>query len=227
MGLVNEKLVLKSVYFSLLIQIVSGLIQLYAITFTIPMKYNIVLDVLKLETFVQFIEAAFYSWLAYGIYKLKDVTSKRYFDWMITTPIMLISTAAYLHFLNNKETNKKLKFKKFLLDYKDVLGKIFIFNALMLLFGYLAETKIISYLISIPIGFIFFFYTFHLLHENFAQHTEEGMKLFIFMFSIWSLYGVASVFSTNLKNLSYNILDIISKNFYGLFLFYKLWQIKL
>ena len=227
MGLISENLVLKSVYFSLIFQIVSGLIQLYAFTFTIPMKYNIVLDVLRLETIVQFIEATFYAWLAWGIYKLKDVTARRYFDWVFTTPLMLISTAAYLHFLNNKESNKQIEFKKFVIDYKDVLGKIFVFNSLMLLFGYLAERKFISYFVSIPIGFIFFFYSFYLLYDNFAQYTEEGMKLFIFMFTIWSLYGVVSVFSTNAKNFFYNVLDIIAKNFYGLFLFYKLFQFKI
>ena len=160
MGLISENLVLKSVYFSLFIQIITGLIQVYAVTFTIPKKYEIVYDTLKLETIVQFIEAAFYSWLAYGLYKLKDVTSKRYFDWVITTPLMLISTAAYLHFLNNKETNRELKFKKFILDYKDVLGKIFVFNALMLLFGYLAETKVITPFISNSCWFYFLFLHF-------------------------------------------------------------------
>ena len=83
MGLISENLVLKSVYFSLFIQIITGIIQLYAVTFTIPKKYEIVYDTLKLETIVQFIEAAFYSWLACGIYKLKNVTSKRYFDWRL------------------------------------------------------------------------------------------------------------------------------------------------
>ena len=41
------------------------------------------------------------------------------------------------------------------------------------------------------------------------------------MIIIWSLYGVAAMFPTIIKNIFYNILDIISKNFYGLYLFSK------
>ena len=48
-----------SVYFSLLVQVVAGIIQLYALIMVIPKKYNIVLDTLKLETIVQFVEAIF------------------------------------------------------------------------------------------------------------------------------------------------------------------------
>ena len=44
----------------------------------------------------------------------------------------------------------------------------------------------------------------------------------MFLISIWSLYGVAAVLPTIPKNLSYNVLDIISKNFYGLFIYYKI-----
>jgi bacteriorhodopsin len=39
------------------------------------------------------------------------------------------------------------------------------------------------------------------------------------MFVVWSLYGVAAVFDFTTKNISYNILDLFAKNFYGLFLY--------
>ena len=61
---------------------------------TIPKEHEILQSILATETIVQFIEAAFYMWLVYGIYKMKDVTSTRYFDWMITTPLMLLATHA-------------------------------------------------------------------------------------------------------------------------------------
>ena len=40
------------------------------------------------------------------------------------------------------------------------------------------------------------------------------------MFFVWSLYGVAALLGDKLKNISYNILDIFAKNFYGLFLYF-------
>jgi hypothetical protein len=38
------------------------------------------------------------------------------------------------------------------------------------------------------------------------------------------LYGVAAMFNSVWKNVSYNILDVFAKNFYGLFLSYLIYQ---
>ena len=139
--MVSAELVKKSVYLSLVIQVITGVIQLYPIFLDIPDKYKILQQTLGLETVVQFVEASFYAWLAYGIYKMKDVTAHRYFDWAITTPLMLLSTSIYLEYLKNKD----LKLTEFLEDNKNTIIKIFISNLLMLLFGYLGEIKYISY----------------------------------------------------------------------------------
>ena len=95
----------------------------------------------------------------------------------------------------------------------------------MLTFGYIGEQNILSKFISIPIGFVFFFKTFELIYNNYAIHSNLGVKLFYFMFIVWSLYGVAATFKPNEKNVSYNVLDIISKNFYGLFIYFQILQI--
>ena len=44
------------------------------------------------------------------------------------------------------------------------------------------------------------------------------------MACIWSLYGVAAMLPSNYKNFSYNILDIFSKNFYGLYIAYRIYE---
>ena len=49
--------------------------------------------------------------------------------------------------------------------------------------------------------------------------------LFKFLLGIWSLYGVAALLPVLAKNISYNVLDIIAKNFYGLFIYYKIKQV--
>ena len=46
------------------------------------------------------------------------------------------------------------------------------------------------------------------------------------MLSIWGLYGIAAMFNNNIKNTSYNLLDIVSKNFYALYLSYKIYNLK-
>ena len=45
------------------------------------------------------------------------------------------------------------------------------------------------------------------------------------MASIWSIYGIAALFNFKIKNAFYNILDIFSKNFYGLFLAYLVYSL--
>ena len=92
----------------------------------------------------------------------------------------------------------------------------------MLLFGYLGETNIMDKRISIPLGFVFFFLTFKLIYSEYAKYSINGKNLFYFIFIVWLLYGVAAVMPIKIKNISYNFLDIISKNFYGLFIYYKI-----
>ena len=219
--MISTALVKKSVYFSLFVQITTGIIQLYGIFLTLPKEHVILKSILATETIVQFIEAAFYVWLAYGLYKMKDVTSVRYFDWVITTPMMLLATIIYFKYL---ESTKILTFYGFLENNQTNILKIFGYNWLMLLFGYLGETKKIPLNIGVTVGFVFFALSFYTMYAEYVT-TPKAIQLFNFLLVVWSLYGVAAIMNTNLKNLMYNILDIISKNFYGLFIFYKILQV--
>ena len=219
--MISSSLVQKSVLFSLFVQITTGLIQLYALFISIPKEHQILQSILATETIVQFIEAVFYIWLAYGLYKMKDVTATRYFDWVITTPLMLLATIVYFKYL---EKEKLFTFFEFIENNKENIIKIFGLNWAMLLFGYLGETKKMNLMISVFIGFIFFGLLFNELYQKYVT-THEAEHLYTFLIIVWGLYGVAAVMSMNVKNLMYNILDIISKNFYGLFIFYKVLQV--
>ena len=95
----------------------------------------------------------------------------------------------------------------------------------MLLCGLLAETGKIDKKYGILLGFVFFIASFGVIYENYAKHTEGGIKLFSFLFIVWSLYGVSAMMPIVPKNTCYNILDIIAKNFYGLFIYYYITQI--
>ena len=225
--LFTKKLVEKTIWFSLLIQLITSIIPLHAFYIKIPENDKILRDILGLETIVQFIEMIFYIWIAYSVLNVNKMTSRRYTDWVITTPMMLLSTIMFMKYKETKDLDKKsLNTRDFLNDNKKNIFLIFGYNLLMLLFGYLGETNVISKYLSIPIGFIFFIKSFEIIYKNYANKTLHGEKLFLFLTIIWGLYGVAASFPVNMKNVSYNILDIISKNFYGLYIYYEIMKLK-
>jgi bacteriorhodopsin len=210
-----------TLYGSLSIQIVTLFFDLYALTKTVVPTYAIIQTLLQIEIVVQMIEFAFYVWYTYHFHSVSQATFYRYFDWMFTTPLMLFTTIIFYDYQSKPEEEKKsMTVTDFVKDnWKDIL-KIGVFNGFMLLFGYLYETKIISLMMSTVLGFIAFFGSFYTMYDSFASKTPLNTSLYTFMISVWSLYGVAATFSPALKNISYNILDIIAKNFYGIFLGY-------
>jgi len=209
-------------YSSLFIQLITGIFGIKGLSYKLDKKDEILKSALKLETLVQLIEFIFYLYLVYSIHNKilpNNITSIRYFDWAITTPTMLLSTIIYLKYIEEKEKNKTIELFDLLKSEKNNILKILVANWMMLLFGYLGEINVINIKYTTPIGFIFFAYVFKMLYSNYAVKTYQGLKLYWPMFIIWSLYGVAAVFDFNIKNTSYNILDIFAKNFYGMFLF--------
>ena len=231
-----KNILLYTVYISLLIQFLTGIFDIFIIF--LKKESNILLiKLLLLELLVQIIEGTFYIWLAYSFSNISNVTPKRYFDWFITTPTMLFITCVYLEYIriknHNKEIDNKLEnyedLKKeesptnlydIFLKYKSTFITIFLLNALMLIFGYLGEINVLPVNISVLLGFIPFIAYFIIIYNKFAKFTFEGKILFYVLFGIWTLYGISALFSYYFKNISYNILDIIAKNFFILFLGY-------
>jgi bacteriorhodopsin len=208
---------------SLFIQIVTLVLNLFA--FLIPIdKWDFALkEILGLETAVQIVELAFYTWYRQHIVtKVSDITQFRYYDWFVTTPTMLFSTAAYYGYLDNKESEQKEPFSvwSFFQQNANWVWLMFFMNALMLLFGYLQEIGMLSIVWSSILGYAGLLGSFGILYKQFVSKTPQQQGLFWFMFIAWSLYGIAAMLPSVQKNISYNILDIFAKNFYGLFLGY-------
>lgn len=212
-----------TIYFSLFVQIITTLISYDGLYYQLNDRDKILQDILSLEVVVQIIEASFYIWVMFALSNLESMTPRRYIDWVITTPTMLLSTIIFMKYQEYKETNKNvnIKFFDFLRDNQSNITKIFIYNALMLLFGFLGETNMIDKKISISIGFVFFYLSFNTIYNEYAKKSIEGTQLFKFLITVWGLYGIAAMLDVKTKNISYNLLDIISKNFYGLFIYYK------
>ena len=137
-------------------------------------------------------------------FKLEEIVPTRYIDWMITTPLILLAVAL---FYNTRAGS---------IDYK-CFSIVIILNWLMLLFGYLGESKIISPLKGLSIGFIF--YALMLLYI-FYNIIPKGCSLVVFIIFavIWGGYGIAYMLEEEEKNIAYNILDITSKALFGVVL---------
>lgn len=222
-----QDIIRKSIYISLLVQIITTAISLDGLNYTLTEKDKVLKDILKLEAFVQFVETGFYVWIINSITNLDKVTPRRYLDWFITTPTMLISTIIFMKYADEKENNnQKITLWEFLKSDSESIKKIIILNFMMLIFGLLGELGYGNKYLMISIGFIFFYYLFKHIYEKYAIHSKIGYKLFVFLVIVWSMYGISAMMSLKYKNLCYNFLDIISKNFYGLFIYYKILQAK-
>jgi hypothetical protein len=207
---------------SIIVQIITGTIELGAIFIKVPTAYSLIRELLILELLVQAIEATFYFWLAYNFTKITNITPKRYIDWAITTPTMLITLMLYLIYLNKraKDETTELDFFSLLKDNSGTIIPVVILNWLMLLFGYLGEMKIIPVLFGIILGFIPFLIYYYMIYVNYVTENTSGYLLFWYFFFFWSLYGFVAVLPYYMKNSFYNILDLFAKNFFGLFLSY-------
>ena len=185
-------------------------------------------EVLGLETVVQFIEASFYIMFGFilpSLSSVMDIAIFRYADWFITTPMMLLSTLSFMDYIRRKEsptddpTTKEIPtLKSFITKHSNMIMMILMANATMLLMGYLHESGMIDVWTSTIFGFMAFAVVFYLMYKEFAHHHKINEYLWYYMCSTWSLYGVAAVFPNVAKNTMYNMLDIVSKNFYSVFL---------
>ena len=210
---------------SIIIQIITWFIDLYVLTIKYTGPLLLLKNLLWIEFAVQIVEGMFYFWMIQNFATIKNITQYRYYDWVITTPTMLFTYSMYLIYLKTVEShaNGSVKppeksFLEIVQENTPVLVPIAVLNTLMLWFGYLAEIGKISFEWGAVLGFLPFFAFFYLIYENYAKYTTIGQITFVYFIAVWGLYGVASLFSYNYKNITYNVLDLFSKNFFGVFL---------
>jgi bacteriorhodopsin len=208
---------------SLTVQFLVGIIDYKALKIEINSKDELLKDLLKVELIVQVVEFIFYVWLIYYFNKVsRNITPYRYLDWAITTPLMLITLAAYLN--HNGDTTARLS--DFLSNHTGSIIKIVILNAAMLLFGLIGELGFLTPSVSTMLGFIPFAINFKYIKDTFLPTSEDAFKNIMFYWFVffWALYGVFALTNYTIKNAGYNILDIFAKNFFGLFLAYIIWS---
>jgi len=119
---------------------------------------------------------------------LRSISLLRYNGWVITTPIMLVA----LCLLSN-------------IHSIPILTTIIVLDLIMLLFGYLGETKQINR-ITASLGFIPLLSIFYLLYINSKVNLIFGIYVLI-----WSGYGIAYYFDEKIKNICMSVFDAIAK----------------
>jgi hypothetical protein len=216
--------VYKSLLLSISTQVVTGIIEVIALLVKVPAKFLFLKQMLVLEVIVQFIEGSFYVYWFRNFKKIVNITPQRYLDWVVTTPTMLITLMFYLIYLKHKQDNTSDQLQFFDLFKKEfnTIITVLSLNWLMLLFGYLGEVKLIPVLLGVALGFIPFFIYYYIIYKKYALLSDEGLKIFYYFLIVWSAYGIVATLSYKIKNTLYNILDLFSKNFFGIFLTYLL-----
>jgi len=220
--------VYSSLITSVIIQIITGIIEFISIFIKVPLRFAFLKQMMWLEICVQVVEGLFYIYWLLNFKNILNITPKRYFDWMFTTPTMLINLIFYLIFLQNEDNNSSENLNFFSLFKKEfyTIITILLLNWAMLLFGYLGEISVIPILLSVSLGFIPFLIYYYIIYKKYAFQSDNGLKIFFYFFIFWSLYGLVAIFPYKLKNICYNFLDLFSKNFFGLFLSYLIFTNK-
>jgi bacteriorhodopsin len=168
-------------------------------------------NILNLETCISIVAAFFYGNFVAELEEsvdYKKINSTRYVDWAITTPIMLL--VLMLAFLYNNKGGA-LSFNKYLV--------VLVLNYLMLGFGYIGEIGMMNKYAANTFGFAAFASMYYYLHTNFLKgynNMDNKMLYGAFVF-LWALYGVFYFFDEVTRNVGYNVLDLFSKCFVGIF----------
>lgn len=195
----------------------------YDFDYTRYIKYSLVT-----ETCVNIIAGLTYSYIMVLLdgkgLTLNKVTPIRYIDWVLTTPLLLISFVLYLTYYDNESdddtTEKKPKFQ--------ALAYIIPLNFLMLLFGFLGETGKMDRMRALYLGFAAYAGMFYGIYDEYVKdNSYSGAATLYGVFAfVWFLYGMAYLLDTVAKNIVYNFLDVISKAGFGILIWLTTFDIK-
>ena len=165
---------------------------------------------LNLETCISIVALFFYGQFITKVtaptIDYKSMTTTRYTDWLITTNLMLLVLALFASFHSGRGVSAVLYLAMVTL------------NLVMLGAGYLGETGRMERSTAMITGFLafgalFWFAWFYLFR---GMKSVAAQALFWFYVVVWALYGIVYSWDEVSKNVSYNVLDLISKVLVGL-----------
>jgi len=243
---VSHAVVLLTTKISLAVQIATAFVGLQGLTYALPAPHSVLSHLLALETFVQFVELTFYAWFVYQ-FNLSTMALTRYADWFFTTPTMLLTTIMYFRYQSALRAGAEAEgfagpdepqpqpemtiqsigktIGDFIRKNKADVAIIFAANVFMLATGALGEIGALPLIPATLLGFGGLAVSFATIYRKFAKDTRVGRAMFAFLVTIWSAYGVAFLFPTAAKNITFNVLDVFAKHFFGVYLYVQVRRI--
>lgn len=179
-------------------------------------------SLLILEEVSQAIEFSYY-FIVSLILRYPLPTYSRYLDWFFSTPIMLVSAIGFMYYeelriATSSDSETVLTLTTLWNDkFRSSIISVVLLNAVMLIIGFMVEVQRIPpiYLITATIAFIGYYI---IILIDVGTVSSATISLWFYMFIVWGCYGIAATQPFGPKNISYNLLDILSKNVYGVFL---------
>jgi bacteriorhodopsin len=140
-----------------------------------------------------------------------NISKKRYFGWIFTTPVMLIVLCLVL--CNNINIKPNCL----------IIASIILLDEIMLYIGYQGENKMIDRNKACILGFIPFIIMFLIIYIYFikSQYNIFNLFLYITYLILWTIYGLVYLFDEEYKNIITNGLDVIAKGFIGVIISLK------
>ena len=138
------------------------------------------------------------------------ITTLRYIDWSITTPLLLTSFSLFL------ASGEKVK------NLGNFIVAVVFFDLIMILAGFLGAKNIINDVLAQIVGFGAYFMIFFLMYNKFFREVTLTMNIlfkqvfFYIMVFLWFIYGVIYNFSIVNRNIITNVLDCLAKGLFGL-----------
>lgn len=192
---------------SLAMQGVVGLFMGVAYLVAVPDHlHDDLLPSLSLEIAAQLIQFSFYCLVVSKIIDLS--TWMRYVDWFVSTPLMLASTTLFV--LHRADVD----------DAVWTSGRLHLMlasNWIMLSCGLAVELNAIPRIVGVVAGSVALSATFFVMGLSLARDALSVWLVGV-TFVVWALYGVAALLDDVSKNVAYNVLDVASKNAFGVFL---------
>ena len=216
----NDSVVDVTTQVSIYTQLAVGVIDLFGLTISVQDKHMILKDILVLETIVQVVEFCWYFFVIQHLPQ-EEMAKNRYYDWVISTPLMLVSMFSYLLYeeqLEKAPNDPPIRLSTIMKNHGGTITQIILSNLAMLAVGYLYETGKMSKKNAFVYGFVLLLNTFSIIYVAAGSKSSKGKFVFLIMFLLWSIYGIAFILPTSTKNSIFNITDLFSKNFFEVYI---------
>lgn len=206
----TDTAVYRSAIASLVAQVLLGVVTAFSYALHLPPDVSVDLQpILAFELGSQALEFAYYALVVFRFKRI--VTWTRYLDWVWSTPAMLLSTALFFYHRRGRDVWEVFD--------APLLYACLACNWAMLGIGFAMESARVPRFAGLALGGAAFVASFTSLGTLCDGTDPWSAGVFFVMYVVWAGYGVAAALEETRKNVAYNALDVVAKNFYGVFLF--------